>query len=377
MFLSQGRCRGPARIGRLAVPAAVLQGFWMSIGSEAPRAALPIRGFGLGRALGALRRMPLWAGLRLAAMALLPPALLVAAAAYLAQPARQDIADWLGRRLAAPMLLPGAQQVVDLETAFALPDLFDRHAYSLDHVRAGWAPVPRLYFAGLPRDLDQIAEAETRKSVFLRAALPLVLLTNESILADRMRLERLQAGSEAGRPLAAADQVWLRALAKRYRLKTVDLPELLRRVDVIPPSLALAQAAAESGWGTSRPAREDNAIFGQMTWTGRMMGPDGKPRGGRYIVEPFAHLPECVRAYAWNLNTHPAYAEFRSERAAMRARGEPLDGARLATRLLAYSERGWDYIADVKTLIRTNRLDEFDAAWLDGRPSARLVVPTL
>ncbi len=133
----------------------------------------------------------------------------------------------------------------------------------------------------------------------------------------------------------------------------------------MPLSLALAQAAQESGWGRSRPAREDNALFGQM-----MFAPAVRPQ-----VQPFDDLLETVNAYARNLNSHRAYAEFRQRRAALRAKGDMLDGQALAAFIQRYSERGPLYVAAIRHLMRSNNLSMLDATMLDA--ALDVAVPAL
>jgi len=266
-----------------------------------------------------------------------------------------------------------AAAVVTFENMRHLRKLAEFSAFELDKVLAGAAPVPRLYFASLPGDLDRVGDFAQRKATFLKAALPLVLLINESIIADRRRLLALRDEHAAGFNPQPDDRAWLADLVQRYKLRAVDFDELLRRVDAIPPSLAIGQAATETGWGTSRPALKGNALFGQMIVV-NLPGDDGTPVPTP-VVQSFDDLYNGVRAYAENLNTHPAYAEFRRLRAQLRESGETPDGYRLIGALLPYSERGADYVADVRTMIRTNDLGRLDGTVLDGSGRARLLVP--
>jgi hypothetical protein len=153
-----------------------------------------------------------------------------------------------------------------------LSDMFSDLGYHLDRVRGRDDVVPRVFLASLPRDLKRARSVDTRKRVFLKALLPLVLKVNESILLERGRLLALRQRAEAGRELTPAARIWLEDLARRYGVETLDFDELLRRVDAIPPGLALAQGAEESGWGTSRFALEGNAPFGQWTFEPRRAG---------------------------------------------------------------------------------------------------------
>ncbi len=230
--------------------------------------------------------------------------------------------------------------------------LFVERGYELGGLRRGDESVPRLVVEQLPGDLAALDSIDLRKSVFIKSLLPLLLLENERVSATR---EQLLALAEKVGPPDAAETAFLDELAERYDTAPGNLRELLRRVDVVPVSLALAQAALESGWGTSRGAKDGHSVFGHMRF-----GIDDEGR-----VRHFADLPAAVEAYALNLNTHRAYAEFRRARAALRAEGKPLDGHSLAQHLHRYSERRMDYVRDVRSVMRANALRNFDQAKLD------------
>jgi Bax protein len=226
-----------------------------------------------------------------------------------------------------------------------------------------------VFLASIPADLPRIRLAEQRKIMFIQTALPLILHVNEVILHDRERIKALRAQIRAGETLDDYDREWLESKADEYGLDTVDFDRLLRRVDIIPPSLALAQSAEESGWGTSRFAQEGNALFGQRVWKPHRKGivPEERPEGEQFRVRAFDHLIDGVKSYAQNLNIHRAYDAFRSKRAALRREGAPLDGGALAGTLEAYSERGADYVGTLMTIIRVNGLALFDGARLGDR----------
>lgn len=259
-----------------------------------------------------------------------------------------------------------------------LEQLFDSAEYRLDRL-AEELVVPRVILARLPEDLDQEISVERRKSVFLRAVLPAVLAVNEEIERERERLTRILATVHAGRPLDPESHAWLEATAERYDVDHDDLEVLARRIDVIPPSLALAQAAEESGWGTSRFARQGNALFGQRAWSEDVgLVPRRRVEGAQHVVRNFDSLLDSARAYAHNLNTHPAYRDFRILRAERRSAEGLFDGASLATSLERYSERGTDYIDDLHTIIRVNDLARLDASRLQASeevPMAGRVLP--
>ncbi len=252
-------------------------------------------------------------------------------------------------------------------------DAFARIDYSLDAVASGLRDVPRLRLSGIPANLSDIPDSDERKSLFLRMLLPLVLSVNESILADRARIEAIAARVTAGRPVPHADRVWVEQIARAYRLgPKARLATLLKRVDVVPPSLALAQSATESGWGTSRFARQGNALFGQ--W-GAPDAKRGQSKAARdiekvYNVKTFATPEDAVRAYILNLNTHPAYAGFRDARAWQRRHGIEPDGPSLVHTMDGYSELADAYVKALRRIMRGNRLGDFDEARLSEHPAS-------
>lgn len=264
-------------------------------------------------------------------------------------------------RLAARHPAPGF-------TVGTLTKTFSSLNYDLDSLREGTATVPRLFVVSLPADMNRIRVPEKRKWVFLNAVLPLVLKINDEIRATRRRVETLMTKRGAGARLSAEARLWLAALAERYGTGRDDLAALLSRVDNIPPSLALAQAAEESGWGTSRFVLEGNALFGQWTFAGTQnLIPTRRDAGRSHGVKAFTNLLDAVRAYMHNLNTHRAYRKFRSMREKMRLTARPADGLALVGSLTNYSVRGKKYIRSIRAIITTNRLLALDKARLGGK----------
>ena len=226
-------------------------------------------------------------------------------------------------------------------------DLFAGADYTLEHWQAGERSIPRFYLASVPsRWRHEVAPnlpVKLKKQYFFFVYAPLVLESNENIMADRSRLLKMTEK----KMLTAEETEWLRNLANHYRLGPPEegpvageiLKQLTRRVDIVPPSLALAQAAVESGWSTSRFSDQGNALFGQWTW-----GEDGitpkEQRGemGDYKIKAFDTPEASISAYMRNLNTHRSYQGFRLEREKLRAAGSNPDGNDLAPTLTAYSE---------------------------------------
>ncbi|MDG2034003.1 MAG: glucosaminidase domain-containing protein, partial [Rhodospirillales bacterium] len=253
-------------------------------------------------------------------------------------------------------------------TTVTLSRAFSSIGYDFHAVRAGERAVPRLFVTSLPRDMRKIRVAKKRKELFFKSILPLVLRVNEQIRADRTRLIVLRKMKAKEQEISAADLLWLAALADRYKADRDDLSELTRRTDIIPPSIALAQAAEESGWGTSRFVIEGNALFGQWTVEGdRGIVPARRDADRSHKIKVFETLHDAVRAYAHNLNTHRAYRQFRSERANLRRVSTFLNGLALSSSLSKYSERGEGYVGSLRSLIRGNRLEKLDGAKLSDK----------
>ena len=253
-------------------------------------------------------------------------------------------------------------------TTAAMIARFESIGYDLAAVRAAAAPVPRLYLDMLPRDLAGVSPSATKKRLFVQAVLPVILRVNEELVAARWRAKRL--GDQLMRPgtLAPADREWLIGVAERYGTVPFDVPGLLSRMDIVPPSMALAQAAEETGWGSSRFVREGNALFGQYTYDSSAgMVPAQRGADQQHRVRRYDTLFEAAWAYAHNLNSHPAYEEFRRLRVSLRSDGNPIGGYDVAGGLQRYSERGGAYVESIRRLIRQNLLDDFDRASLDNR----------
>lgn len=268
----------------------------------------------------------------------------------------------------AALAAPKPVAVLDTVTLSRLRKVYDQIGYDLNDVRDG-GKAPRLVLTALPGDLNRVEQPRERKNLFIKSTLPLILVVNERIMLDRARILQLRKKLEAGKKLTEFESGWLRRVQEDYGVlketddadAAPDFDTLLLRADIVPPSLALAQSAEESGWGTSRFAREGNALFGQRTWRGRNgIIPKRRAEGKKYRVRAFSSLIDGVRAYVRNLNSHPAYREFRELRAKARAAGTAPDPMRLVGALKKYSERGEDYIKTIRTILRTNKLHRFD-----------------
>ena len=198
------------------------------------------------------------------------------------------------RNNVAEVILPD----LNLKTETVI-QLFKDVDYDLRTVRNEKLVKP-IYFTQFPRDLDNLQSVQLKKETFIKIVLPLVVAENEKILDDREKLKTLIDKKFT----TDSEKQWLRQKLLEYKVKKSDLNELLFRMDMIPVSIALAQAAKESGWGTSRFALEGNAIFGQWTWDGQGIAPLNRDSNKKHKILKFPILRASVKAYKNNLNTH-------------------------------------------------------------------------
>jgi len=253
----------------------------------------------------------------------------------------------------------------DLETdtvrlnASTIKQLFEDTNYTLQDVRKSKLVKP-VALTLLPNEIKMIESTSKRKEFFIQIVLPLILKENNNIRIDRKRLFSIINKSNN----SDLEKKWLDKKYKQYGVPSKDLSILKIRMDEIPVSLALAQAAKETGWGTSRFAQEGNALFGQWTWSGEGLKPKDAEKDQGHKVMKFNVLQASVRAYQRNLNTHSTYKEFRRERAKLRDQSKPLDSLILSQYLNEYAETGNQYVEVLQKIIKQNNLKDFDDAKL-------------
>tara|TARA_B100000902_G_scaffold67603_1_gene73762 strand:- start:358 stop:1443 length:1086 start_codon:yes stop_codon:yes gene_type:complete len=243
--------------------------------------------------------------------------------------------------------------------ASTIKQLFEDTGYKLSDVRKNKLVKP-VALDSFPREIKMIENTKNRKELFLQIVLPLVLQENNNIRLDRKRLFSIINKSNN----TNIEKKWLEKKYKQYGIPSKDLSTLKIRMDEVPVSLALAQAAKETGWGTSRFAQEGNALFGQWTWSGEGLKPKEADEGKGHKVMKFNILQASVRAYQRNLNTHKTYREFRLARAQLRDEGKKLDSIVLSKYLDEYAETGQEYVKILKKIIDQNDLKDFDDAKL-------------
>lgn len=227
----------------------------------------------------------------------------------------------------------------------------------------------------LPVQLQSAQHPTEWKARFLHAITPSVLTYNDLLLSDRDTLITLIEKKQSGKPFHPIEEKWLQNTKLYYKFEHDNLALLLEQIDIIPPSLTLAQAAIESAWGRSRFAVQGNALFGQWTWGNDGIVPQGRPFGATYRVKSFPSPLHSIAAYARNLNTHPSYKEFRKLRAQQRRNNQHADSLVLADTLINYSTRREAYPLELRQIIRVNDLLKFDAYQLSqtGKRNVRKI----
>ncbi len=237
------------------------------------------------------------------------------------------------------------------------------------------APDPRLAVPapvslGNKPDFRAIPDADHRKQRFFEYLVPAVERVNVEVRHRRARLMRLDAKHERG-TLTRAERRWIEEMAERYRVQAdstdARIEALKRRIDTLPGALVIAQAAIESGWGTSRFAREGNNLFGEWCFTsGCGLVPRSRGADASHEVRWFPNVIHSIRSYMHNLNSHPAYSDVRARRAAARRADRQPTAIDLAGGLEKYSERGAVYVDEVRTVIRSNDLPQVYATTVEG-----------
>ena len=254
------------------------------------------------------------------------------------------------RNNVAEVILPD----LNLKTETVI-QLFKDVDYDLRKVRNEKLVKP-IYFTQFPRDLDNLQSVQLKKETFIKIVLPLIVAENEKILDDREKLKLLVEKKFT----SDLEKQWLRQKLLEYKVKKGNLDELMHRMDMIPVSIALAQAAKESGWGTSRFALEGNAIFGQWTWDGQGIAPLKRDGDKNHKILKFPILRASVKAYKNNLNTHKSYLKFREKRKSLRSKNKNITGLALTDTLKNYAQTGSEYTRILNQIITQNRLSDFE-----------------
>jgi Bax protein len=233
---------------------------------------------------------------------------------------------------------------IKVSNADHLKKVFKENGMNLDKAVASEKQVPRTFIANFPQDMPKIKDRKTKNDLFVGTLLPMILHENEIIMQERKQLISLKKAVSSGKTLKHHEQYWLKRTCEKYKMKKVDFDELLRRADIIPPSLALGQAVIESGTGTSYAAVKKNSPFG-MTVSQKVL---------RY-----KDLKQSVSKYMCNLNYNNAYRTMRKTRAELRKTNKNINGNALIGDMVAYCEFK-NYIGKVRSAIKSNNLMKYD-----------------
>jgi Bax protein len=240
-------------------------------------------------------------------------------------------------------------------SATVIEQLFIETNYNISDVRKNKIVKP-ISLSLLPNEIKKIENIQKRKNLFIQIILPLILAETNQIRVDRNKLFVILNKNNN----SEAEKKWLKIKLKQYGVKNNDLFTLKIRMDEVPTSLAIAQAAKETGWGTSRFALEGNALFGQWTYSGKGIKPLNTDSKETHKVMKFKILKASIRAYYRNLNTHSSYKNFRKLRAELRDNDEKLDSLILVDHLDKYAATGKEYTMVLKKIISQNFLKDFD-----------------
>ena len=238
-----------------------------------------------------------------------------------------------------------------------LNKIFDKQKYYISSVRDKKL-VPNISINKFPKDFNLISSTKDKKSLFIRSLLPLIISENNKIIEANKRIKKIN--NNTFEYIARDDALWLKKQFKNYKVKSHHIDDLIAKVDIIPVSIALAQAAIESGWGTSRFVSEGNALFGQWSWfKGSGIIPKKRDSDETYEIKSFENLRQSVAAYMKNLNSHNNYSEFRAVRNNYRINNSKINSINLIKYLSNYAENT-EYSKILEKIIKKNDLQEFD-----------------
>ena len=238
-----------------------------------------------------------------------------------------------------------------------LKKIFEKHSYSMNIVRKR-KQVPDITINKFPDDFSQINSTKLKKTLFIKALLPLIIKENNKIKNDRNKIVTIINGQF--KYIERSEAIWLKNQFIRYKVSSHNTNDLLLKVDEIPVSIALAQAAIESGWGTSRFVNEGNALFGQWSWhKGSGIVPTDRNSEETYEIKSFDNLSDSVESYMKNLNTNVNYKDFRKSRNEFKQNKSDVDSISLLKFLSKYAQNE-NYPKILEEIIVKNNFKDFD-----------------
>ena len=270
---------------------------------------------------------------------------------------------WWQKSKLEKMIAVGELKAVSCSTYQAWESKLQQEGYQ---IKTGEIKIPNWKITSLPTNLSQIESLSKKKRIFLSIILVGAYHANCQLLRDKVKLKQIDKKYHNSGQLNKEEKDWLADKIYKYRVQGKNQQEkikkLKRKIDIVPLSLIMAQAACESGWGVSRFAQQANNIFGEWTFSNQAEGivPKERPAGADYKIEKFSTIQEAINSYLLNLNSHPAYKKFRTLRWECRQQGEQITSLKLLSGLTNYSEEGKEYLNKVRAIIEDNNLVTYD-----------------
>lgn len=217
---------------------------------------------------------------------------------------------------------------------------------------------------GLPKEYYKL-KGKAQKDFFFNFLYESIKKENLKIVEEKLELKRILSGDILN--INPYDLQKLIALKKKYRVKQLyNYNEFAKKIDIVPPSQALAQAAVESGWGKSRFVKEANNIFGHWTYGEKGLIPESRDEGAKHKIRIFDSLQGSIKAYMLNLNRNRAYREFQDKRYEIRKSGKSLSGLELSQTMMNYSGIGEEYLKILKKMIEKYNLTKYDDKFINS-----------
>ncbi len=212
---------------------------------------------------------------------------------------------------------------------------------------------------GFPEDYYKMRATIKKQNYFFDYLYPHIVNANKNILKEREFILSVKENKNLDKN--SKEYGRLTQIAKKYSVKDpLDFPKLLKKVDIVPPSMALAQAAVESGWGTSRFAKLGNNLFGHWTYGKKGIVPLRRDPGAKHLIRIFSSFEESISAYMLNLNRTKAYYSFRNKRTQLEKENNKHSGLILSQTMINYSQIREKYLRILKNVIKKNSLQKYD-----------------
>jgi len=240
-----------------------------------------------------------------------------------------------------------------------------------EHDSSDGLHIPTIFVNNIAPSIKDLTVPE-RKEIFIKILLADIARNNNKILEDRDHIIRINNRISNKKNISEQEQAWLENIYKTYSCKTNNTKDLLMKVDIIPPSMAIAQSIVESGWGTSKFAIEGNSLFGEH-YSSKASGKFITANNSDIKLRAFTNIYEAVKSYSLNINKHKAYQMFREMRFEMRKNKRNINSLELVETLVSYSELKDEYIQYLKNIIKHNSLQKLDSLKLENNKTSYFI----